>query len=244
MLLGKKGIERLWQASVAVFGIGGVGGHAAETLVRSGLGKITLFDDDTVCETNINRQIIATHATVGQPKTAVMRDRLLEISPKAGITAVRCFYGAETDIELSAFDYIVDAIDTVTSKLLLAERAAAAGVPIISCMGTGNKLDPTRLEVADIFKTEVCPLAKVMRKELRARGIKSLKTVYSKEPPLAPFAEDINDCRFNCICPPENARHCEKRRHVPGSVAFVPPVAGIIIAGEVIKDLIFGNNSG
>jgi len=240
LLLGKDAIDKLAKSSVAVFGIGGVGGSAAEVLARSGVGRIALFDDDSVCLTNINRQVIATHGTVGRDKTQVMAERINDINPAAAVDIVNCFYGKETadDINLSVFDYIIDAVDTVSAKLLLAERAQELNVPIVSCMGTGNKLDPTCLEVSDISKTSVCPLAKVMRKELRVRGITKLKVVYSKEPPIVPIEEDHNSCKFNCICPPESARHCEKRRKVPGSVAFVPPVAGIILAGEVIKDLV------
>ena len=242
MILGKDAVEKLAKSSVAVFGIGGVGGSAAEALARSGVGHIALCDDDTVCLTNINRQVIATHKTVGRDKIDVMAERIREINPAAAVTAINCFYGKETagDIDLSVYDYIIDAVDTVSAKLLLVEKARDLGIPVISCMGTGNKLDPTRLEVADIYKTSVCPLAKVMRKELRARGIKSLKVVYSQEQPIVPVEEDHNNCKLNCICPPESARHCEKRRQNPGSVAFVPPVAGMVIAGEVIKDLIKG----
>ncbi|MCL2420293.1 MAG: tRNA threonylcarbamoyladenosine dehydratase [Defluviitaleaceae bacterium] len=243
MILGKVAIDKLSKTSVAVFGIGGVGGSAAEALARSGIGRIALCDDDTVCLTNINRQVIATHKTVGRDKTDVMAERIKEINPAATVEMINCFYGTETagDIDLSAYDYIIDAVDTVTAKLLLVEGARDAGVPIISCMGTGNKLDPTRFEVTDIYKTSVCPLAKVMRKELKARGITSLKVVYSQEIPITPVEEDHNSCKFNCICPPESARHCEKKRQNPGSVSFVPPVAGMILAGEVIKDLIFNH---
>ena len=240
MILGKDAVEKLAKSSVAVFGIGGVGGSAAEALARSGVGHIALCDDDTVCLTNINRQVIATHKTVGRDKIDVMAERIREINPAATVTPINCFYGKETagDIDLSGYDYIIDAVDTVSAKLLLVEKAGELSIPIISCMGTGNKLDPTRLEVADIYKTSVCPLAKVMRKELKVRGVKSLKVVYSQEQPISPVEEDHNNCKLNCICPPESARHCEKRRQNPGSVAFVPPVAGMIIAGEVVRELI------
>ena len=240
MLLGREAVKKLGRSTVAVFGIGGVGGSVVETLARSGVGRIILCDDDTVCLTNINRQLIATHSTLGQNKTEIMAARVKEINPLAETEILNCFYdeGTASSIDLSACNYIVDAVDTVSAKLLLVEEAGRLNVPVISCMGTGNKLDPTRLEIADIYETSVCPLAKVMRKELRVRGIPALKVVYSKEPPLTPFVDDHNDCKYNCICPPESARHCEKRRAVPGSVAFVPPVAGIIIAGEVIKELI------
>lgn len=240
LIIGKAAVDKLARSSVAVFGIGGVGGSAAEALARSGIGRIALCDDDTVCLTNINRQVIATHRTVGLGKTEAMAERIHEINPAAEVITINCFYGQETanNISLSEYDYILDAVDTVSAKLLLVEKAQENGTPIMSCMGTGNKLDPTRLEVTDIYKTSVCPLAKVMRKELRVRGIKSLKVVYSQEPPITPVEEDHNSCKFNCICPPESARHCEKRRQNPGSVAFVPPVAGMIMAGEVVRNLI------
>jgi tRNA A37 threonylcarbamoyladenosine dehydratase len=239
LLLGAKGMDRLQQARVAVFGIGGVGTFTVEALVRSGVGAIDLFDDDKVCLTNINRQLIATRKTVGQKKVEMMRDRILEINPKVEVTAHETFYSAENadEFDLTKYDYIVDAIDTVSSKLVLIERAKENNVPIISCMGAGNKLDPTKFEVADIYKTTMCPLAKVMRFELRKRGIKNLKVVYSKEPPLKPIESEENSCKTNCICPPDTKRKCTVRRQVPGSIAFVPSVAGLILAGEVIKDL-------
>jgi len=240
LLLGAEAMEKLAASTVAVFGIGGVGGYCVEALARSGVGGFALFDDDRVCITNINRQIIATRKTVGLPKVEVMRDRILDINPKARVEIFQVFYTKENadEFDLSGYDYIVDAIDTVSSKLALAERAAAAGKSIISCMGAGNKLDPTRFEITDIYKTSVCPLAKVMRYELRRRGIKSLKVLYSKEPPIKPMEDEEGaSCRTNCVCPPGTARKCTVRRQVPGSVSFVPSVAGLIIAGEVIKDL-------
>ena len=237
MLLGSEAIGKLKKSTVAVFGIGGVGASAAETLARSGLGRIILCDDDVVCLTNINRQLIATHKTLGMNKTDAMAQRIKDINPAAVVETINCFYDKNTApvIDLSYCDYILDAVDTVSAKLLLVEEADKLNIPIISCMGTGNKLDHTRLEVSDIYKTSVCPLAKVMRKELKARGIRKLKVVFSKEQPITPVEEEHNNCKFNCICPPESSKHCEKRRAVPGSVAFVPPVAGIIMAGEVIK---------
>jgi len=240
MILGKEAIDKLAGLKVAVFGIGGVGGSAAEALARTGVGHIALCDDDTVCLTNINRQVIATHKTVGRDKIEVMAERIKEINPQAEVSGIHCFYGTDTakDVDLSKYDYILDAVDTVTAKLLLIEGAQKVGVPIISCMGTGNKLDPTQLEVTDIYKTSVCPLAKVMRRELKVRGIKKLKVVYSQEQPMIPSDSDHLSCKHNCICPPESSKHCEKRRVQPGSVAFVPPVAGIIMAGEAIKDLL------
>ena len=240
IIIGKEAVDKLSDASVAVFGIGGVGGSAAEALARSGLGRIALCDDDSVCLTNINRQVIATHKSVGRGKVEVMAERIHDINPAVSLERYEFFYLSDTAgaIDLSQYDYILDAVDTVSAKLLLAEEAQRVGVPIISCMGVGNKLDPTQLEVSDIYKTSVCPLAKVMRKECRARGIKSLQAVYSRELPITPVEEDRTSCKFNCICPPESARHCEKRRVVPGSVAFVPPVAGMIMAGEVVRGII------
>lgn len=218
LLFGKKAMERLSSSRVAVFGIGGVGGFTVEALARSGVGAIDLIDHDKVCLTNINRQIIATHKTVGKYKVDAAAERILEINPDCKVTAHKIFYMPDTQggFDFSPFDYIVDAIDTVTGKLLIAENAVKCGVPVISCMGAGNKLDPTAFEVADIFKTSVCPLAKVMRRELKKRGIERLKVVYSKEEPKKPVATEPR---------------------VPASNAFVPSVAGLIIAGEVIKDL-------
>lgn len=239
LLLGSEGMSRLQNARIAVFGVGGVGTFAAEALVRSGVGAIDLFDDDKVCLTNINRQLIATRKTVGKKKVEVMKERVLEINPAVKVEAHETFYGAENaeEYDLRIYDYIIDAIDTVSSKLVLIQRAKELDVPIISCMGAGNKLDPTKFEVADLSKTSMCPLAKVMRTELRRRGIKHLKVVYSKEPPLTPIEDESNSCKNHCICPPDTKRKCTIRRQVPGSVAFVPSVAGLIIAGEVIKDL-------
>ena len=243
LLLGKAAMEALAASRVAVFGIGGVGSFAAEAIARAGVGAIDVFDDDKVCLTNINRQLIALHSTIGKPKVEVMRDRILDINPRCKVTAHACFYGAETadGVDLSVYDYIVDAIDTVSCKLLLIERATAVHVPIISCMGAGNKLDPTRLEVADITKTSVCPLARVMRKELKARGIPHLKVVYSREEAIKPEDDLSISCKTGCVCPPGTKRKCTARRAVPGSVSFVPPVAGYILAGEVVKDIIARN---
>lgn len=240
ILLGKPAMETLAGARVAIFGIGGVGSFAVEAIARAGVGAIDLFDDDQVCLTNINRQLIALHSTIGQKKVEVMQARILDINPRCRVRANACFYGAENadQFDLSVYDYIIDAIDTVSSKLVLIERAYAAQAPIISCMGAGNKLDPTRLEVSDIYKTSVCPLARVMRKELKARGIPSLKVVYSREEAIKP-AEDLSaGCKTSCICPSGTERTCAARRQVPGSVSFVPPVAGFILAGEAIKDIL------
>lgn len=240
LLIGSDGLRSLQDASVAIFGVGGVGSYAVEALARTGIGTFYLYDDDKVCLTNINRQLIATRKTVGRVKVEVMKERILEINPDAIVEANRCFFGAETaaDIDFKKFNYIIDAIDTVSSKLLLVEMANEAGVPIISSMGAGNKLDPTQFEVADIKKTSVCPLAKVMRKELKVRGIDKLKVVYSKEPAMKPIEKDELSCKNNCVCPKDVQRNCSTRRQVPGSIAFVPSVVGLIIAGEVIKDLI------
>lgn len=227
MLFGREGMERLFRARVAVFGLGGVGGYAVEALARSGVGSLTLVDNDTVSQSNLNRQILATMDTVGQYKTDAAKARVLSINPDAEVRAQRLFFLPETadSFDFHGYDYIVDAIDTVAGKLELVMGAYAAGVPIISSMGTGNKLDPTALEVADIYETSVCPLARVMRRELKKRGVPALKVVYSREPPLTP------------LTPPEEDGS-NPSRSVPGSTAFVPAAAGLILAGEVIKDLI------
>ena len=232
-------MEKLAASRVAVFGIGGVGGYTVEALARSGVGELDLIDDDKVCLTNINRQIIATRKTVGQYKVDVAAERVKDINPDIKVNTYKTFYMPETaeQFDFTKYDYVVDAIDTVTGKIALVMNADSAGTPIISSMGAGNKVDPTAFEVADIYKTSVCPLAKVMRTELRRRGIKKLKVVYSKEPPIVPVDDMAISCRTNCICPPGTARKCTQRRQVPGSNAFVPSVVGLIIAGEVIKDL-------
>ena len=227
LLLGKEAMQLLKQKRVIVFGIGGVGGYVCEALVRSGIGAIDLVDDDKVCLTNINRQLIATRKTVGKYKVDVMRDRINEINPECKVYCHNCFYLPETkdEFDFSQYDYVVDAIDTVTSKLLLIERAKACHVPVISCMGTGNKLDPSKFEITDISKTSVCPLAKVMRAELRKRGIRKVKVLYSREKPMKPLADN-------------GERKGTTDRPVPGSISFVPSVAGLMIAGEVIRDLL------
>ncbi len=230
ILLGREGMERLQSARVAVFGIGGVGGHTVEALARSGIGTLDLIDNDTVALTNLNRQIIATHKTIGQYKVDVAKERVLEINPQMTVNTYRCFYLPETaeQFDFTQYDYVVDAIDTVAGKLQLVEQAVAAGVPIISSMGAGNKLDPTAFRVADIYKTNVCPLAKVMRRELKKRGIQKLKVVYSEEQPIVPQS-DLGE--------KEREESGIKKRQIPGSNAFVPSVVGLIIAGEVIKDI-------
>jgi tRNA A37 threonylcarbamoyladenosine dehydratase len=239
LLLGARGMEKLARSRVSIFGIGGVGSYTAEALARSGVGRFVLVDDDRICLTNINRQLHALRSTVGKYKADVMRERILEINPKAQVEVLKTFCTPENVAELigEGCDYVVDAIDTVSAKLALIVCAKEKGVPVISCMGAGNKLDPTRFEVADIYKTSVCPLAKVMRRELRKRGVASLKVVYSTEPPLAPRETPETSCRFHCICPPGTARKCTVRRAIPGSISFVPSVAGLILAGEVVKDL-------
>lgn len=238
LLLGKEAMEKLYQSKVAIFGIGGVGSFVVEGLVRSGVGKFILIDDDSVCLTNINRQLHATRKTVGKPKVEVMKQRILEINPKAEVITHQTFFLPETSDEIieDDCDYIVDAIDTVTGKIELVLQAKKRNIPIISCLGAGNKLDPTKFEVDDIYNTSICPLAKVMRKELKKRNVDSLKVVYSKEPPIKP-REEVTTCREGCICTKKD-RTCLEKRQIPGSISFVPSVAGLIIAGEVIKDLI------
>ena len=228
LLLGKENMEKLTAARVCIFGIGGVGGYVAEALARSGVGHLELVDNDVVCLSNLNRQIIATHETVGRYKVDVMKERILSINPAAEVTVHKCFYLPETraQFDFTNYDYVVDAIDTVAGKIALVLQAEESGTPIISSMGAGNKLDPAAFQVADIYQTSVCPLAKVMRKELKKRGVKKLKVVYSKELPDAVR----ND---------EESLQSSPRRSIPGSIAFVPSVAGLIIAGEVVKGLVF-----
>ena len=240
LLLGADNMDRLSNAKVAVFGIGGVGGYVVEALARSGVGSFVLVDDDKVCLTNLNRQIIATRKTVGKYKAEVMRERILEINPEADVRIHKCFFLPENadDFPFDEYDYIVDAVDTVTAKIELVMKAKEKDIPIISSMGAGNKLDGSQFKVADIYKTKVCPLAKVMRRELKKRGVKKLKVVYSEEIPTRPIEDMSISCRTNCICPPGAEHKCTERRDIPGSVAFVPSVAGLIIAGEVVKDLI------
>lgn len=239
LLLGKEAMDKLAGSRVAVFGIGGVGGYVCEALVRSGVGAFDLIDDDKVCLTNLNRQIIATRSTVGRYKVDVMKERMLDINPDVDVRTHQCFFLPENaeDFPFEEYDYVVDAVDTVTAKIALVMQAKEKHVPIISSMGAGNKLDGSQFRVADIYKTKVCPLAKVMRRELKKRGVKKLKVVYSEELPTRPIEDMSISCRTNCICPPGAAHKCTERRDIPGSVAFVPSVAGLIIAGEVVKDL-------
>ncbi len=239
LLFGKEAMEKLAHSRVAVFGIGGVGGYVCEALVRSGVGAFDLIDDDKVCLTNLNRQIIATRSTVGKYKTDVMMERMKDINPDVEVRVHKCFFLPENadSFPFADYDYVVDAVDTVTAKISLVMKAQEAGVPIISSMGAGNKLDASAFRVADIYKTKVCPLAKVMRRELKKRGVKKLKVVYSEEQPTRPLEDMGISCRTNCICPPGAKHKCTERRDIPGSTAFVPSVAGLIIAGEVVKDL-------
>ena len=239
LLLGKEAMDKLKNSRVAVFGIGGVGGYVCEALVRSGIGAFDLIDDDKVCLTNLNRQIIATRKTIGRYKTDVMKERMLDINPDIEVRLHNCFFLPEnaSDFPFDEYDYIVDAVDTVTAKIELVMKAKEMNVPIISSMGAGNKLDPSAFCVSDIYKTKMCPLAKVMRRELKQRGVKKLKVVYSEEKPIRPVEDMSISCRNHCICPPGAQHKCTERRNIPGSVAFVPSVVGLIIAGEVIKDL-------
>ncbi|MBO5069829.1 MAG: tRNA threonylcarbamoyladenosine dehydratase [Lachnospiraceae bacterium] len=243
LLLGKEAMDKLEGSRVAVFGIGGVGGYVCEALVRSGVGAFDLIDDDKVCLTNLNRQIIATRKTIGKYKVDVMKERILEINPDAEVTVHKCFFLPENadDFLFENYDYVVDAVDTITAKIEIIMQAKKKQVPVISCMGAGNKLDASAFRVEDIYKTKMCPLAKVMRHELKKRGVKKLKVVYSEEKPTRPLEDMSISCRSNCVCPPGAEHKCTERRDIPGSVAFVPSVAGLIIAGEVVKDLINTN---
>lgn len=240
LLFGKEAMEKLWNSRVAVFGIGGVGGYAVEALARSGVGTLDLIDDDKVCLTNLNRQIFATRSTVGKYKVDVAADRVHDICPDITVNTYKCFYMPDTadQFDFSQYDYVIDAIDTVTGKIEIIRRAEASKTAVISSMGAGNKLDPTAFKVADIYSTKVCPLAKVMRRELKKYGIKKLKVVYSEEQPIRPIDDMAISCRQHCICAPGTARKCTARRDIPGSNAFVPSTVGLIIAGEVIKDIV------
>jgi tRNA A37 threonylcarbamoyladenosine dehydratase len=239
LLIGADAIKKLSESRVAVFGIGGVGGYVCEALVRSGVGHFDLIDDDKVCLTNLNRQILATRKTVGKYKAEVMAERMQEINPEGDIRIHRCFFLPENadDFPFDEYDYVIDAVDTVTAKLELIMRCKSKNIPVISAMGAGNKLDAGRMKIADIYETSVCPLARVMRHELRKRGVKKLKVVYSDEQPIRPLEDMSISCRSHCICPPGAQHKCTERRDIPGSTAFVPAVAGLLIAGEVVKDL-------
>lgn len=239
LIFGKEAMEKLARSRVAIFGVGGVGGYTIEALVRSGIGTVDLIDDDKICLTNINRQIYATRKTVGQYKVDAAEERIHEINPDTVVNKYKTFYMPDTSeqFDFSKYDYVVDAIDTVTGKMELIKKAKEVGVPIISSMGAGNKMDATAFQVADIYETSICPLAKIIRQLCRKNGIMSLKVVYSKEPAITPKDDMSISCHAHCICPPDTARKCTERRQVPGSNAFVPSVVGLIIAGEVVKDL-------
>lgn len=240
LLIGKEGIDKLKNSKVAVFGIGGVGSFVVEGLVRAGVENFVLIDDDKVCLTNLNRQIIATRKTIGKYKVDVMKERILEINPNANVETHQEFYmpNSESNIINNELSYVVDCVDTVTAKIEIITQCKKLNIPVISAMGTGNKLDPSRFEITDIYNTNICPLAKVMRKELRKRNIDSLKVIYSKEEPIKPDETLECSCKTNCICPPGTKRKCAERNQVPGSISFVPSVAGLMIAGEVVKDII------
>lgn len=239
LIFGSQAMEKLYNSRIAIFGIGGVGSYTAEALARSGVGNLDLIDDDKVCITNINRQLFATRKTIGQYKVDVAKERLEDINPKICINTYKTFYLPETShqFDFSQYDYIIDAIDTVKGKLELVVRANEANTPIICSMGAGNKIDATAFKVADIYETKVCPLARVMRQELKKRNIKSLKVVYSEELAIKPVEDMAVSCKTHCVCPPGTVRKCTHRNQVPGSNAFVPPTVGLIIAGELIKDI-------
>ncbi|MBQ9157314.1 MAG: tRNA threonylcarbamoyladenosine dehydratase [Eubacterium sp.] len=240
LLIGEEALDTLRASRVAIFGIGGVGGYVCEALARSGVGSFDLIDDDKICLTNLNRQLIATRKTIGKYKTEVMKERILEINPDAQVHIHNCFFLPENahTFDFGRYSYVVDAVDTVTAKIQIIMQAKDCGVPVISSMGAGNKMDPTRFEVADIYETSVDPLARVMRRDLKKRGVKKLKVVYSKEKAIRPLEDMSISCREHCVCPPGTQRTCTQRRDIPGSTAFVPSVAGLIIGGEVVKDLI------
>lgn len=240
LMFGKENIEKLHKSHVAIFGIGGVGGYAVEALARTGIGKITLVDDDKVCLTNLNRQLYATLSSVGKYKVDVAKERILDIYKKAEVDTFKTFYTPDTKdmFDFSQYDYVIDAIDTVVGKLSIVEECYKSSTPVISCMGAGNKVNPTMFEVDDIYNTSVCPLARVIRQELRKRKIPKLKVVYSKEKPIKPLEDMSISCRTHCICPSGTVHKSTNRRGIPSSNAFVPSVAGLIVAGEVIKDII------
>ena len=242
LLIGKEGIEKLKNSKVAIFGIGGVGSFVVEGLVRAGVENFVLIDDDKICLTNLNRQIIATRKTIGKYKADVAKERILEINPNANVKVYKEFYmpDSKTNIINKELSYVVDCVDTVTAKIGIIMQAKKENIPVISSMGTGNKLDPNKFEITDIYKTNICPLAKVMRKELRKRNIESLKVIYSEEEPIKPDDTSSSSCKTNCICPPGTKRKCTIRNQVPGSISFVPSVAGLMIAGEIVKDIIYG----
>jgi tRNA A37 threonylcarbamoyladenosine dehydratase len=239
LLIGKEGVDKLNDSKIAIFGIGGVGSYTAEALCRAGVGNLVLIDYDDICLTNLNRQIHATRKTVGKSKVDMMKERLLEINPKVNVITFKELYNEETAAMLLTPDlsYVVDAIDMVSSKIDLITRSQQMNIPIISCMGAGNKFDPTKIEISDIFKTSICPLARVIRHELRKRGVKKLKVVYSKEEPVTPIETEKN-CKNNCICSNKDLAKCTHRRQIPGSISFVPSAAGLALASAVVRDLL------
>ena len=240
LLIKEEGVKKLQNSKVAIFGIGGVGSFVVEGLVRAGVGNFVIIDDDKICLTNLNRQIIATRKTIGKYKVDVMKERILEINPDAKVETYKEFFmpNSETNIITKDLDYVVDCVDTVTAKIEIIEQCKKLNIPVISSMGTGNKLDPSQFKITDIYKTNICPLAKVMRKELRKRNIDSLKVIYSEEEPIKIEEYSNSSCKTNCICPPGTKRKCTVRNQVPGSISFVPSVAGLMIAGEIVRDII------
>ena len=246
LLIGKKALDKLRHSTVAVFGVGGVGSYTVEALARCGVGHIVMVDDDLICMTNINRQLHATRKTIGKAKVEVMKERLLDINPKIKVETHQVFYLPDIGAELikKSYDYIVDALDTVTAKIDIVIRAIELGIPVISCMGSGKKMDPTRFEIADLFDTTICPLCRVMRVELRKRGIEKLKVVYSKEPVMEAFEVEDANCSQSCICPKGSSiRKCSTRNDIPGTISFVPSVAGLIAASAVVRDLLAGEKT-
>lgn len=240
LLIGSEGLEKLKDSKVVVFGIGGVGSYSVEALARAGVGTLVLIDDDTVCLTNLNRQIHATYKTISKPKVEVMKERISDINKKCNVIIHQTFVTADNipEIVTDDVDYVIDAIDTVSSKIALAVYCEKNNIKLISSMGTGNKFDPSQFKVTDIFKTKVCPLAKVMRYELKRRGVKKLKVVYSEEIPTKPRSQDVITCKEGCVCTGESTKKCAEKRQIPGSISFVPPVAGMILASAVVRDLL------
>ena len=240
LLIKKEGIEKLQNVKIAIFGLGGVGSFVVEGLVRVGVKNFVLIDDDKICLTNLNRQIIATRKTIGRYKVDVMKERILEINPDCNVETHQEFFmpGSETNIITNDLSYVIDCVDTVTAKLEIITQCKDKNIPVISAMGRGNKLDPSKFEITDIYKTCVCPLAKAMRKELRKRNIKDLKVIYSKEEPIKIDEYSNSSCKTNCICPPGTKRKCTIKNQVPGSISFVPSVAGLMMAGEVVREII------
>lgn len=240
LLIGKEGLEKLSSSKVVVLGIGGVGSYTVEALARAGVGTLILVDDDAVCLTNINRQIIADYSTIGKDKVEVMKERILQVNKKCNVITHKTFITEENigEIITEDVDYVVDAIDTISSKIALAVWCQERNIRLISSMGTGNKMDPTQFKIADLYDTKVCPLAKVMRYELKRKGVNKLKVLYSEEKPMKPKLDEVITCKEGCVCSGGSSKRCAIKRQIPGSISFVPPVAGLIIGGEVIKDII------